>query len=188
MKKIWGKRIGTGVLAISLMLSSLPTQLSIALPHKAKAADTEFKSEAFDYGKLPDSTAAKITRKSLTGREWTGEDNNLDITSVNTLPDSSNLVPYADIASAYAGAKDYARGKSSYYRQKQKQPVHFKIRTIRWMRKMDGKRLLFRPAGQAMDSITQSIRIQRCHLKKVQSFHWHQRRKIPWVFIVKLSR
>ena len=41
MKKIWGKRIGTGVLAISLMLSSLPTQLSIALPHKAKAADTE---------------------------------------------------------------------------------------------------------------------------------------------------
>ena len=49
MKKIWGKRIGTGVLAISLMLSSLPTQLSIALPHKAKAADTEFKSEAFDY-------------------------------------------------------------------------------------------------------------------------------------------
>ena len=86
MKKIWGKRIGTGVLAISLMLSSLPTQLSIALPHKAKAADTEFKSEAFDYGKLPDSTAAKITRKSLTGREWTGEDNNLDITSVNTLP------------------------------------------------------------------------------------------------------
>ena len=77
MKKIWGKRIGTGVLAISLMLSSLPTQLSIALPHKAKAADTEFKSEAFDYGKLPDSTAAKITRKSLTGREWTGEDNNL---------------------------------------------------------------------------------------------------------------
>ena len=115
MKKIWGKRIGTGVLAISLMLSSLPTQLSIALPHKAKAADTEFKSEAFDYGKLPDSTAAKITRKSLTGREWTGEDNNLDITSVNTLPDSSNLVPYADIASAYAGAKDYARDKSSYY-------------------------------------------------------------------------
>lgn len=82
MKKIWGKRIGTGVLAISLMLSSLPTQLSIALPHKAKAADTEFKSEAFDYGKLPDSKAAKITRKSLTGREWTGEDNNLDITSV----------------------------------------------------------------------------------------------------------
>ena len=63
MKKIWGKRIGTGVLAISLMLSSLPTQLSIALSHKAKAADTEFKSEAFDYGKLPDSTAAKITRK-----------------------------------------------------------------------------------------------------------------------------
>lgn len=63
----------------------------------------------------PDSTAAKITRKSLTGREWTGEDNNLDITSVNTLPDSSNLVPYADIASAYAGAKDYARDKSSYY-------------------------------------------------------------------------
>ena len=91
MKKIWGKRIGTGVLAISLMLSSLPTQLSIALPHKAKAADTEFKSEAFDYGKLPDSTAAKITRKSLTGKEWTGEDNNLDITSVDTLPDSSQF-------------------------------------------------------------------------------------------------
>ena len=161
MKKIWGKRIGTGVIAISLMLSSLPTQLSIALPHKAKAADTEFKSEAFDYGKLPDSTAAKITRKSLTGREWTGEDNNLDITSVNTLPDSSNLVPYADIASAYAGAKDYARDKSSYYqlltgegqdwqilpyliiRQKQKQSVHFKIRTIRWMQKMAGKRSRF---------------------------------------------
>ena len=60
MKKIWGKRIGTGVLAISLMLSSLPTQLSIALPHKAKAADTEFKSEAFDYGKPAENGQERI--------------------------------------------------------------------------------------------------------------------------------
>ena len=57
----------------------------------------------------------KVTREKCTGEEWKGTGNNLDITSVNTLPDSSNLIPYADIETAYLGARDYKKEGSAYY-------------------------------------------------------------------------
>ncbi len=95
--------------------------LSVAVPERFcfAVAETEqddtFSSAAFTYGNLPASEAVKITREKCTGNEWKGTDNNLDVTSVNTMPDSSNLIPYADMETAYRGARDYAREGSAYY-------------------------------------------------------------------------
>ncbi|MCD7825813.1 MAG: DUF4981 domain-containing protein [Clostridiaceae bacterium] len=59
--------------------------------------------------------ANAVQRTEFTGNEWTGKDGNIDITTVNTLPDSCNPIPYADHATAYSGAKDYNREGSAYY-------------------------------------------------------------------------
>lgn len=77
--------------------------------------EDSYASDAFSYETLPASDALKTTREACTGKEWTGTDHNLDITSVNTMPDSSNLIPYADMQTAYLGARDYAREGSAYY-------------------------------------------------------------------------
>lgn len=95
--------------------------LSVALPETlyfAKATaeqEDSFVSDAFTYEALPASVALKENREACSGKEWTGTDHNLDITSVNTMPDSSNLIPYADMESAYLGARDYAKEGSAYY-------------------------------------------------------------------------
>lgn len=98
---------------LAMLLVTVPEGLSFASA-EADQGDS-FTSEAFNYGNLPASEAVEITREACTGNEWKGTDNNLDITSVNTMPDSSNLIPYADMETAYLGARDYAREGSAYY-------------------------------------------------------------------------
>lgn len=113
--KKWGKRLGVSALTAALLVSGLPMQQTAAKVTAAETKSAALQNDDFTYGTLPTSTAAKVTRKACTGKEWTGTDGNLDVTSVNTMPDSSNLIPYANVESAYTGAKDYAREKSDYY-------------------------------------------------------------------------
>lgn len=82
---------------------------------KYSRAKDSFISEKFEYAGLPESQALPTDREACTGEEWTGEGDNLDITSVNTMPDSSNLIPYANEETAFYGAKDYEREGSDYY-------------------------------------------------------------------------
>ncbi len=82
---------------------------------KSSMANENFASMYFEYGELPALESQEVIRDVTTGKEWTGEEDNLDITSVNTLQDSSNLIPYADVESAFYGARDFDREKSSYY-------------------------------------------------------------------------
>lgn len=98
--------------ALSLSLFSNPNNY---LSAKAQTKTNTFNSNSFSYNALPQLEASKTTRKPCTGNEWTGTGNNLDITSANTLPDSSNLTPYADIKTAYYGARDYKKENSAYY-------------------------------------------------------------------------
>lgn len=98
--------------ALSLSLFSNPNNY---LSAKAQTKTNTFNSNSFSYNALPQLEASKTTRNLCTGNEWTGTGNNLDITSVNTLPDSSNLTPYADIKTAYYGARDYKKENSAYY-------------------------------------------------------------------------
>lgn len=124
MKKKWSKTVA--VIAIAAMSSSVIPQ-GVHMSQAATKAvtkqvgasetldDSAFQNDAFSYGAIAGTKAKAVERKATTGKEWTGEGNNLDITSVNTLPDSSNLIPYADMKSAYLGARDYAREDSKYY-------------------------------------------------------------------------
>lgn len=109
-------------LAVSMVFSSAGGYVgsgktaSAASEKKAAAKEgNSFVSDAFDYGTLPASSARELSREVCTGNEWKGTGNNLDITSVNTLPDSVNAIPYADMETAYYGAKDYNREGSAYY-------------------------------------------------------------------------
>ncbi|MCR5202801.1 MAG: beta galactosidase jelly roll domain-containing protein, partial [Lachnospiraceae bacterium] len=79
-------------------------------------ADSVFESENYKYGTLTKVQGEAVTRTALTGNEWIGKDGNLDITSVNNEADSVNAIPYADMETAYYGAKDYNREGSSYYK------------------------------------------------------------------------
>lgn len=74
-----------------------------------------FDFEEFSYDGLESKQLIGVTREKLTGEEWKGTDNNLDITAVNTLSDSSNYIHYDTVEKAYLGARDYAREGSSYY-------------------------------------------------------------------------
>lgn len=78
-------------------------------------AKDSFTSDLFEYGDLPEAQAVTVDREACTGKEWKGADGNLDITSVNALPDSANLIPYADKETAFLGARDYNREGSAYY-------------------------------------------------------------------------
>lgn len=111
-KRFFGKITACAVI-LAMLSGSVPEGLCF-VSVKASQGDS-FASEAFTYGKLPASEAVENTRQQCTGAEWKGTGNNLDITSVNTMPDSSNLIPYADMETAYKGARDYAREGSAYY-------------------------------------------------------------------------
>lgn len=107
-------KLATAWAMVLAMLSTMcPGNNNIVKP--AAAEENSFASNAFSYGEIPESTTAAIVRTTCTGDEWKGTDNNLDITSVNTLPDSSNLIPYETVEKAYNGAKNYAREDSAYY-------------------------------------------------------------------------
>lgn len=111
MKKLV-KNATVWTMMLALISSALPGNYTMA---KAEEQEKSFAGDAFSYDSLPDCDVVKINRKSCTGNEWKGTENNLDITSVNTMPDSSNSVPYADVQTAFLGARDYAKEGSAYY-------------------------------------------------------------------------
>lgn len=113
-RNIFLKKANAILLTSALSISGL---FCPYLPSSATAQETEnpFESSAFSYTALPQATTTTPVRKSCTGDEWKGTGSNLDITSVNTLPDSPNLTPYADIKTAYYGARDYQKENSAYY-------------------------------------------------------------------------
>ncbi len=107
------RRTTAWILSLVFIIASMPeisAPAEAAMPRENILADN-----AFDYGDIPMGTAADVAREKCSGKEWTGTGNNLDITSVNTLPDSSNLIPYDTTEKAFLGARDYAREGSSYY-------------------------------------------------------------------------
>ena len=108
------RKITAMTLAVAMLFAVLPED--IGMFQEVIAAENDgFASDAFAYKALPKATVLKADRKKCTGNEWKGTGDNLNITSVNTMPDSSNLIPYGDMETAYAGAKDYAREGSAYY-------------------------------------------------------------------------
>lgn len=117
-KKQFMKRATAWTMVFAMPFTSL---LSSVLPGNwntaklAAAKEDSFASDVFHYGEIPASTVTAVTRAKCSGAEWKGTGNNLDITSVNTLPDSSNLIPYENVEKAYIGARDYAREASAYY-------------------------------------------------------------------------
>lgn len=112
-KKKIVRQITAWTLLLALSSALLPENVTVIRAETVKTSD--FTSSAFSYKSLPASTAVKADRTACTGDEWKGTGDNLDITSVNTMPDSSNLIPYADMETAYAGASQYAREGSDYY-------------------------------------------------------------------------
>lgn len=107
------RQIVVWTLLVALVSALLPEGRSYS--NAVAKTEDPFSSSAFSYKALPEVETVKEIRNSCTGEEWKGTDQNLDITSVNTMPDSSNLIPYADMETAYAGAKDYEREGSAYY-------------------------------------------------------------------------
>lgn len=108
------KCIVAGALIISMIFSSIPANCA-AEGEMDVNGESFFGCTEFHYGAVPNERLLPVERESCTGEEWKGTGNNLDITSVNTLPDSSNLIPYSDVKTAYYGARDYAREKSDRY-------------------------------------------------------------------------
>lgn len=113
MRKTIQKDVAAWLLTAAMVVTSLPCGSCLA--EAADTAETGFTSSEFTYQELPKAETTKADRQKCTGDEWKGTDNNLDITSVNTMPDSSNLIPYADMETAYVGARDFAREGSAYY-------------------------------------------------------------------------
>lgn len=107
------RQIVVWTLLVALVSALLPE--SRIYSNAVTGSENPFSSSAFSYKALPELETVKTVRESCTGEEWKGTNQNLDITSVNTMPDSSNLIPYADMETAYVGAKDYAREGSAYY-------------------------------------------------------------------------
>ena len=112
MRENFRRKLITWVIVIAMLSAAIPVNLCI---RKVVGAESTFVSDAFEYGVLPTLSALKAKREKTTGDEWKGTDNNLDITSVNTMPDSSNLIPYENMEKAYLGARDYVREESAYY-------------------------------------------------------------------------
>lgn len=110
MKRDKGKR-GWIALAVGV-LAAVVVSVVVIICFRAK---DEFGSERFRYKELPASQSLEVERTACTGEEWTGKAGNLDITSVNTLSDSVNAIPYADKETAFYGARDYKRTESAYY-------------------------------------------------------------------------
>ncbi|MCR5587674.1 MAG: DUF4981 domain-containing protein [Lachnospiraceae bacterium] len=99
-------------LAVSLVFSGVSGNVST----KISAAEEDFfVGEELKFSSLPEEEVLSSSKAECTMDEWKGIDNNLNITAVNTMPDSSNLVPYADVESAYIGARDYKKEGSKYY-------------------------------------------------------------------------
>lgn len=105
------KKLTAGLLTAALITSALPGSCTA----QAEEATNPFTCTSFSYKSLPDTQTIVPDRQACTGKEWTGLDGTLDVTSVNTLHDSSNLTPYADIKTAYYGARDYKKEDSAYY-------------------------------------------------------------------------
>lgn len=113
MKMVTAWTMVFAMLFTTLLSSVLPGTLNTA--KSVSAEESSFASDAFSYGEIPASAVTAVTRAKCSGDEWKGTGNNLDITSVNILPDSSNLIPYESVEKAYIGARDYAREDSAYY-------------------------------------------------------------------------
>ena len=103
-----------GVAALAMTVTAMPN-ITITNAAQPVMSQGTFCDDEFSYGTLPAEKVNPVKRTKCTGDEWKGTDDNLDITSVNTLKDTSNLIPYHNVESAFLGAKDYAREKSSYY-------------------------------------------------------------------------
>lgn len=104
---------------ICLALSAgalLATALS-AVGLQYSSAKDGFASDNFSYESLSASQSLEVEREVCTGQEWTGTENAINITTVNTLPDSANVIPYANKETAFYGARDYKRQDSAYYQQ-----------------------------------------------------------------------
>lgn len=112
-KRLIVQQIVVWTLLVALLSALLPEGRIYS--NAVTTSEDPFSSSAFSYKALPELETVKTVRESCTGEEWKGTEQNLDITSVNTMPDSSNLIPYADMETAYAGAKEYAREGSAYY-------------------------------------------------------------------------
>lgn len=109
-----GKEKGKHVwAAVAVGALSLAVVTAAGLQHSS--ARDGFSSERFDYKELPASQPLEVERTACTGQEWTGTDHNIDIASVNTLPDSANVIPYEKKETAFYGARDYKRDTSAYY-------------------------------------------------------------------------
>lgn len=87
----------------------------VALQVQAGKAQSGFTSDAFRYGVTPESKSRKAAPVTLTGDEWKGTDNTIDITSVGTVQTNSSSIAYGDKESAFFGARDFAREDSAYY-------------------------------------------------------------------------
>lgn len=110
-----------GLLKSSLVYSlSLATILSMCPQFgtvKMAAAEENSLASSVEltYGSLPNYQSVPLQRQVCSGEEWTGKNGALDITAVNTLPDSSNLIPYDTVENAFIGARDYKKEGSAYY-------------------------------------------------------------------------
>lgn len=103
-----------GMLAAVMVVTAMPAD-HITKAAESKETEEHFMNSEFSYGTLPTEEVSLPEREKCTGNEWKGTGNNLDITSVNTLKDSSNLIPYDNVEKAFLGARDYARDGSDYY-------------------------------------------------------------------------
>ena len=104
----------TGVLAMAMIISAAP-DVTVTAEMDAGKNEEAFIDTELTYGTLPVQTVSAVIREKCNGKEWTGTGNNLDITSVNTMEDSSNLIPYGTVETAFLGARDYDREESDYY-------------------------------------------------------------------------
>ena len=101
-------------LCLSMCVASLPGNLTLSTA-RAHAANAFVTSDAFNTKSLPASQGIQPQRTALTGQEWTGTGNNINITQVNTEADTCNPIPYQDPETAFYGARDFARDNSEYY-------------------------------------------------------------------------
>ena len=103
-----------GVAALAMTVTAM---LNITITNAAQPVMSQgtFCDDEFSYGTLPAEKVNPAKRTKCTGDEWKGTDDNLDITSVNTMKDSSNLISYQNVEKAFLGARDYAREGSCYY-------------------------------------------------------------------------
>ena len=108
------QRIMAGIVAAAMVVTAVPSGIPARADQTAQTGEM-FMNEEFTYGTLPAAQTLPVQREKCTGEEWTGTDNNLDITSVNTRQDSSNRIPYENVEKAFLGARDYAREGSGYY-------------------------------------------------------------------------